>query len=62
MDLCSEFVKCLLAAATHACRFPEPPPNGNVHVGSGAEKDRKTLLVQLASMRQVLQLNRATGV
>lgn len=39
MGLCGGFAQCLLAAVPHGCSFPEAPPEGNDHVGSGAEQD-----------------------
>lgn len=39
MGLCGGFAQRLLAAVPCGCSFPEVPPKGNDHVGSGAEKD-----------------------
>lgn len=39
MGLRSGFAQRLLAAVPRGCSFPEAPPKGNDHIGSGAEKD-----------------------
>lgn len=33
----SGFTKCLLAVVPCGCSFPEDPPKGNNHIGSGTE-------------------------